>query len=246
MTEKEKYALEWNNSAQYFYDHNSYKHLVAHIRKFKTVLEIGCGTGQSTLALLEAGHNVIAIDQNTYCIEKAKQLIKASGYTIKEKPDELSPKSVCFIEYDITEPDFENNILSNISPDIVICWNVGTYFDKAKAEDIIPKIIEYGLTPEEIAQNIENSYGELILWHTCRIAKNKGCAVHLVDRGIQKVTRFNDPYYSFLKRKLGFKTIKYANIKGTTLSKGGRKLVTNGQLNTEVEIPIIFVSILMT
>ena len=78
------------------------------------------------------------------------------------------------------------------------------------------------------------------------IAKNKGCAVHLVDRGIQKVTRFNDPYYSFLKSKLGFKTIKYANIKGTTLSKGGRQLVTKGQLNTEEEIPIIFISILMT
>ena len=50
MNEKEKYAVEWNNSAQYFYDRNSYKHLVAHIREFKTVLEIGCGTGQSTLS----------------------------------------------------------------------------------------------------------------------------------------------------------------------------------------------------
>ena len=80
MTEKEKYSLEWNNSAQYFYDHNSYKHLSEQIKSYKTVLEIGCGTGQSTLALLETGHSVIAIDQNPYCIEKAKQLIEASGY----------------------------------------------------------------------------------------------------------------------------------------------------------------------
>ena len=246
MTQKENYALEWNKSAQFFYDHNSYKHLSDQIKKYKTVLEIGCGTGQSTLSLLEAGHNVIAIDQNSYCIEKAKQLIESSGYSIKETPADLTAKSVCFVECDITEPDFENNILSNISPDVVICWNVGTYFDKAKAEDVIPKIIEYGLTPEEITQNIESSYGELMLWHTCRIAKNKNCAVHIVDRGIQKVTRFNDPYYSFLKRDLGFRTIKYANIKGTTLSKGGRQLITKGQLNTQEEIPIIFVSILMT
>ena len=90
MTEKEKYALDWNNSAQYFYDHNSYKHLVAHISKFKTVLEIGCGTGQSTLALLEAGHSVIAIDQNAFCIEKAKQLIKASGYSVIENIGDLA------------------------------------------------------------------------------------------------------------------------------------------------------------
>ena len=65
MTQKENYALEWNKSAQFFYDHNSYKHLSDQIKKYKTVLEIGCGTGQSTLSLLEAGHNVIAIDQNS-------------------------------------------------------------------------------------------------------------------------------------------------------------------------------------
>ena len=50
MTEKEKYANEWNNSAEYFSEHNSYKHLAAQISRYKTVLEIGCGTGQSTLA----------------------------------------------------------------------------------------------------------------------------------------------------------------------------------------------------
>ena len=246
MTEKEKYALEWNNSAQYFYDHKSYKHLATHISKFNTVLEIGCGTGQSTLALLEAGHSVIAIDQNPYCIEKARQLVESAGYSVIEHVDMLSSKSACFIEYDITEPSFEHNILSKISPDVVTCWNVGTYFDKEKTEDVIPKIIEYGLTPQEIIQNIESSYGELILWYTCRIAKSKNCAVHLVDRGSQKITKNNDPYYSFLKREIGFKTIKYANIKGTTLSKGGRQLCINGELYAKKEIPIIFISILMT
>ena len=132
MTEKEKYALEWNNSAQYFYDHNSYKHLVSHISKFKTVLEIGCGTGQSTLALLEAGHSVIAIDQNAFCIEKAKQLICASGYSVVEKLDELLPKTVYFIECDVTSLNFEKRVLPDMSPDVVICWNIGSYWDKAK------------------------------------------------------------------------------------------------------------------
>ena len=246
MTEKEKYAVEWNNSAQYFYDHNSYKHLVTHISKFKTVLEIGCGTGQSTLALLEAGHSVIAIDQNAFCIAKAKQLISASGYSVVDKLDELLPKTVCFIECDVTSLNFEKSVLPNIHPDVVICWNIGSYWDKAKVNDAVPKMIEYGLSPEQIAENTESSYGELVFWRTCVIAKAKQCAVHLVDRGMQKITKFNDPYYSFLKRELGFSKIKYANIKATTLSKGGRQLISNGQVNTQNEMPIVFISILMT
>ena len=40
MNAKEKYAVEWNESAQFFYDHNSYKHLVTHINGFNKVLEI--------------------------------------------------------------------------------------------------------------------------------------------------------------------------------------------------------------
>ena len=246
MTKKEKYALEWNNSAQYFYDQNSYKHLAGHISKFNTVLEVGCGTGQSTLALLEAGHSVIAVDQNYYCIEKAKLLIKSSGYSIKESIDELKPKTVYFIECDVTEPDFFQNILPDLSFDIVICWNVGSYWDKPKLENSIPKMLQYGLNIDQIKQNIESSYVELIIWCSCHTAKLKRCAVHIVDRGIQPITSLNDPYYTTLKKEFNFKNIIYDNIKATTLSKGGRQLVTNGQLNEQKVLPIIFVSVLMT
>lgn len=245
MNAKEKYALEWNNSAQYFYDHNSYKHLTNHIKKYKTVLEIGCGTGQSTLALLEAGHSVISIDQNIYCIEKAKKLIQTSGYCICEDVSNLPPKSVCFIECDVTSNRFELEILPSISPDVVICWNVGSHWDKAKVNDAVPKMIEYGLSPEQISENTESSYGELIIWRTSAIAKAKECAVHIVDRGIQKVTRFNDPYYSFIKKEMGFNKIKYANLKAKSLSVRGRQLIANGQVNTQKEMPVIFISVLM-
>ena len=35
------------------------------------------------------------------------------------------------------------------------------------------------------------------------------------------------------------------NTKATTLSKGGRQLISNGKVNTQNEMPIIFISILM-
>lgn len=245
MTEKEKYAQEWNASAQYFSDKEYYRLLSEQIGEYKTVLEIGCGTGQSTLSLLAAGHTVVAIDQNQQCIDRAKKLVKESGYAITDDVCTTTPQTVCFVECDVTDSYFEQQIFPHIYPDIVICWNIGSYWDKEKVVDVIPKMVEYGLSFEQICANVESSYGELIMWRSCAIAKAKECAVHLVDRWTHVITEANDPYYSLLQRELGFEKIGYANIRATSLSKGGRQLVSNGKVNTQKEIPIVFVSILM-
>ena len=150
MTEKEKYAVEWNESAQYFYDNNSYTQLTAHIKHFKRVLEIGCGTGQSTLSLLKAGHSVVAIDQNPHCIKIAKKLVSDAGFDIKESLKDLAPRTVFFLEKDITDSGFLEMICASLSIDIVVCWNIGSYWDKQKDADVIPKMLEYGLTADQI------------------------------------------------------------------------------------------------
>ena len=245
MTEKEKYAVEWNESAQYFYDNNSYTQLTAHIKHFKRVLEIGCGTGQSTLSLLKAGHSVVAIDQNPHCIKIAKKLVSDAGFDIKESLKDLAPRTVFFLEKDITDSGFLEMICASLSIDIVVCWNIGSYWDKQKDADVIPKMLEYGLTADQIQQNMESSYAELVIWTACKIAKGMHCAVHIVDRGTHPINRFNDPYYMCLKKEFNYKRIRYANIKSTTLSSSGRLLITEGQVNKERELPIIFISILL-
>ena len=245
MNEKEKYANDWNCSAEYFSEHNNYKHLAVQIAPYKAVLEIGCGTGQSTLALLKEGHSVIALEQNPYCISKASDLILTSKYPIKSSPCELTENSVCFIEGDVTDEANIDRLLSNVNVDIVICWNIGTYWDAEKEMNIIPKMLRYGLTVKQINQNPESSYAELVIWNACRIARDKHCAIQIVDRTVQKLTKVTDPYYVTLKKEFGFKRIKYTNTKAKTLSLGGRQLITNGSVNTEREIPIIFASILM-
>ena len=97
MNEKERYALEWSTSADYFIENNSYNILTKSIKEYHTILEIGCGTGQSTLSLLKEGHSVIAIEQNSYCIIKAKEIIQAAGYNICESIENISKNSVCLI-----------------------------------------------------------------------------------------------------------------------------------------------------
>ena len=245
MNEKERYALEWSTSADYFIENNSYNILTKSIKEYHTILEIGCGTGQSTLSLLKEGHSVIAIEQNSYCIIKAKEIIQAAGYNICESIENISKNSVCFLEYDITNPDFLDSILPKLEFDIVLCWNMGTYWDKEKTENIVPKMLAYGLTINQIRENFESSYSELIIWYACKIAKQKKCAVNIVDRGVHKITRLNDPYYYRLKNEFYFSKIEYKNIKSTTISTGGTQLITRGRVNTEHILPIVFVSILM-
>mgnify|MGYP005773321233 FL=1 len=112
-------------------------------------------------------------------------------------------------------------------------------------EYYLPYMLEYGLNRFQIRQNPESSYSELILWETCRLAKAKQVAVHIVDRTAEILNEQNDPYYKTLKDEFGYKEIIYANQNALTISKGGRMLTTNGVVNTENFLDIIFISILM-
>lgn len=71
MNNAQNYANQWDVSAQFFYEKGYYSWMAQRINKFQTVVEVGCGTGYSTLALVENGHKVIAIDKNRDCIAKA-------------------------------------------------------------------------------------------------------------------------------------------------------------------------------
>ena len=64
MNNTKNYANQWDISAQFFYEKGYYSWMAQRINKFQTVVEVGCGTGYSTLALVENGYKVIAIDKN--------------------------------------------------------------------------------------------------------------------------------------------------------------------------------------
>lgn len=115
MKEIGKYAEQWNESSKYFYDNGYYTWMAKKLVDYDTVLEVGCGTGYSTLALLEQGYKVIAIDKNQSCIRKAKELLDRSN---------VKDNQVIFIEGDITDERFRKALLSSYKFDVIICWNV--------------------------------------------------------------------------------------------------------------------------
>lgn len=74
QNDKIVYADEWNVSSQYFYKNEYYNWMADNITGHKKVLEIGCGTGYSTLALLEKGFDVTAIEKMKNAFERLNSL----------------------------------------------------------------------------------------------------------------------------------------------------------------------------
>lgn len=229
-----EYAEQWDVSAKYFYDKGYYTWMANSLKGHNNILEVGCGTGFSTLALIEEGFTVIAIDKNSECIEKAKTLL------IKESID---PTKITFLEGDIANDDFRTMLIDNYEFDMVICWNIGTFWSKEMIQYYLPYMFEYGLRRAQIAENPESSYSELIIWNTCRLAKAKNVSANIVDRGAEIINKDTDPYYYTLKNEFKFKFIEYKNKIADSLSTSGRILSTNGVVNTENKIDIVFASI---
>lgn len=113
MNEKIKYSEQWDISAQYFYNKGYYSWMADKLTGYKNVLEVGCGTGYSTLALVEKGYRVIAVEKNPECINKAKKLLYENGYKRGE---------VSFITGDIVDEALRNKLVKKFKFDITICW----------------------------------------------------------------------------------------------------------------------------
>lgn len=236
MEIKKKYADQWNNSSKYFYSKNYYKWMETDIHDFQNILEVGCGCGYSTLSLVEQGHKVLSLDKNSHCIDMAYDRIQEKGFE----------NEAAFLEVDISYPGAVKELADNYQFDIVICWNMGSYYDFEELRSLYPRMLAYGLKENQIKENVASSYCEFITWNACMLAAKKGVPFHLVDRAVEEVTEKNDVYYYHLGREFGYSKITYRSMMGTSLSAEGVQLKKNGELQNDPVIPIILNSILFT
>lgn len=239
MTEKRRYADEWEIGARHFYKNDCYGWMAERIEPFKTVLEIGCGTGFGTLELLKRGHKVIAVDKNEYCIEQAKNRIIMAGFTVGG----VTENDVEFMAADIVNKEFFRSTAESHF-DIVICWNIGTYEDSGTRNYYQPFLLEYGLSEQQIDSNWESSYAELIFWTACKIASFKKVPFHLIDRASESLTNENSQYYTALGGEFDYQKMKIDQEITTTLSGGGKLLKAKDRVIKEREIQTILISIL--
>lgn len=231
------YANQWDASAEFFYRKGYYSWMAQAVKEFHTVLEVGCGTGYSTLALLEEGHRVIAVDCNPECIAKAQSLVANK---------EMLSENVVFLEGDVANPMFRLKIASEFSYDAVLCWNVGTCWSKEMFQRCLPQLHEYGLSDEQIQESPESSYVELVIYSASRLACARQVPIHLIERGVEAFNDGNTLYYRGLKDEIGYRNISYNSMEAESLSKNGRTLSVKGIPAKEDVIHIVFTSILIS
>lgn len=232
-----EYSEKWNSSAEFFYKNNDYYWMVDHLRDYHTILEIGCGTGYSTLAMLEKGHRVIAIDNNPECIAKAKELIDKNGYS----------NAVEFILYDFLYPQSLEDIEKRFSCDVICCWNpgqAGSGDDLTDYNQYNAILSYYDFTVIDFLQEPTNCYVETLFMICSECAKKIGVPFHIIDRGIPNAHE-NYDYYRGIQEKAGFSNIDFDRRNTKSLSSKGVKLVLGNKAYNQDIIDVYLMSVLL-
>jgi|GEM_PF-730068 len=243
MNAKMKYADQWEKSSEYFHSNGEYQWMVDNIRKYEVVLEVGCGSGYGTLELLRNRHKVISIENNEYCLEQAKNKIENEGFIVNTDMTEFNNSDVVLINSDITDASILDQF-RNCKIGVVICWNVGSYWSEEMATRYLSKLLSYGLTLEQIKENPESSYAELVIWSTLSTAKKLKASTQIIERVGRKLIKEDRDYYRLLRKDFAYKNVKFNQKMTKALSKGGRMLSVQGNPQNVDELDIYLTSIM--
>lgn len=232
-----EYSEKWNSSAEFFYKNKDYYWMVDHLCDYHTILEIGCGTGYSTLAMVEKGHKVIAIDNNPECIAKAKELIDKNGYS----------NDVEFILYDVLNPQTLEDIGTRFSCDVICCWNPGQAWSENALINFnrYQEILSYyNCTLIDFLQEPTNCYVTTLFLICSECAKKIGVPFHMIDRGDPSIY-FNNDFYLRVQKKAGFVNIEFDKRNTKSLSSEGVPLSLGNETNNQGIIDVYLISVLL-
>ena len=227
------YAEKWRRSSRLFEENGCYRWMSSKVKDYKTILEIGCGSGSGTLALTKDGHEVVVVEENRECISMTQKLLQDNGCI----------ENVSFLEGDIVLSETRNIITKDKRINAVVCWNPGTQLDVETFKNYVKYMIEYGLTIEQIREAPSSSYCEMMLWHACSIAKSMNVPIHIIDRATVIDEELVN-YYEVLGKEIGFSHVQFDYLKTDTVSEGGVPLVSKGVLQNDHNIPVVLVSVL--
>ena len=157
--ERSLYARQWHVSAKHLEKNGYYRWMASWLTGYQRILDIGIGTGQGVLALLERGHVVVGIEENPVCLGIAKTRLTNAGknvvcetrgravvsapesYSIQYCPPRSSTPAygALLMEGDVLHDDpLIEWLMKHGLFDGVTCWCVGTHGGRP-SHDVVKK-----------------------------------------------------------------------------------------------------------
>lgn len=144
---RKAYIKSWGINSEGHLAQGHYSWMAERVKGFPRTLEIGCGVGHSTLALLQQGHTVVCVEENPQCIAATRKRLADEGFCVeviaRETPVSLdenayrliyseipeAPQADCLlIEGDaLNDPALEAWLERQPKFDAVACWLLGTH-----------------------------------------------------------------------------------------------------------------------
>ncbi|MGJ7544342.1 hypothetical protein [Variovorax sp. LT1R16] len=178
----EEYANEWSTSAAHFAANGHYTWMAQQLGDAPTAIEIGCGSGASTLSLVKAGCRILCVEENAPMIDKALEYLQMSGIAAERIDaremrtiDWANGPAVRIAHINVFDPALSDCLPRDV--DALVCWLTGAR-PGAIAEQLGKMHVDF--------DGSEMPAYRLRLQAACytlgRIVLKPGGVVHFVDR----------------------------------------------------------------
>jgi hypothetical protein len=199
-----QYAQEWQESAEAFFSASHYNWMSEQLGDAKRVIEVGCGSGASTEALVRTGRQVLVIESNQHCAEIADgrlsskgiaaELISADRLTNLLSWDEAGVK---LLVEDVLSTELEQRLPHGWF-DAIVCWMTGSNPEHIGIAIGKPYMQFDGSEMPMYRSKVQERCYELGL-----LAMKSGGIVHVVDRAAIRSWADKDQMRLELAKTLG-------------------------------------------
>lgn len=177
----EEYATHWGLASDVHENENDYNWITSQLTPCISMLEVGCGNGNSTKKLLNISKKVVSIEINDSLIQTAELNLQQAGYNVtvitpnSTKKIDLSSNIDCFLVhasiFDKKVPTLLSGLLFN--------YVIFSFFGSAP----IHAAQELGKTLDELDKNYALDYREKATLRAFELKNmSKSCTLCVVDR----------------------------------------------------------------